>query len=91
MNDLKKLMEEHAVYLDGYTMDFWQADDDGIINIGNQDAIIRALRDGIARIEMLEGLVIQYRDDLLHPITNQDSIDRRLVSIATALSVKGAE
>jgi hypothetical protein len=37
------------------------------------------------RIEALEALAIQYRDDLRHPPSG-DSIDRRLVAVNTLLS-----
>lgn len=43
------------------------------------------------RIEQLQELVIQYRSDLLHPVTCSNSLKRRLEAIDAAISGGGKE
>ncbi len=48
--------------------------------------IANSLHMAADEIERLRALVIQYRSDLLHPVTDSGSLERRLAAIDAALS-----
>lgn len=96
MADINEMLRKITPHqdTDGYVMVTAEADDWRMLReyIAGLSAEVDAhsdLFDQSDRIEALEALVIQYRDDLRHPVTDQDTIDRRLAAVSALLSESG--
>ena len=59
----------------------------GLENVSQAIVALQAERDRLRDMcDELAALVIQYRDDLIHPVTGSGSLERRLKAINTALA-----